>query len=142
MTDLQAALGVNQMRRLNEFVAQRHKISSRYDYLLKNLPVTIPFQQKGSYSGLHLYVIRLRLAEISLSHKQVFNELRANGIGVNLHYIPIHTQPYYQAMGFSWGDFPNAEKYYYEAISLPMYPKLNTELQSKVINTLYKILGQ
>ena len=107
------------------------------------MPIKLPYQAKNAYSAFHLYIIRLQLEKIGpLTHAQVFKFLRDNGIMVNLHYIPIHTQPYYQAMGFSWGDFPNAEKYYYEAISLPMYPKLNTELQSKVINTLYKILGQ
>jgi len=143
MTDLQAALGLSQMTRLGQYIEKRHKIANRYNQELALLPIKLPYQAKNAYSAFHLYIIRLQLEKIGpLTHAQVFKFLRDNGIMVNLHYIPIHTQPYYQAMGFSWGDFPNAEKYYYEAISLPMYPKLNTQLQSKVINTLYKILGQ
>src|SRR5699024_9443366 len=91
MTELQAALGISQMQRLGEFVAQRHALASRYNQLLSNLPLTLPWQHPDSYSGLHLYVIRLQLEQIEKSHLQVFEELRKAGIGVNLHYIPVHT---------------------------------------------------
>jgi UDP-4-amino-4,6-dideoxy-N-acetyl-beta-L-altrosamine transaminase len=141
MTDLQAALGVTQMRRLNEFVSKRHEIASRYNELLKSLPIELPSQIKNTYSGLHLYVIRLQLPKILLSQKQVFEELKANGIGVNIHYIPVHTQPFYKEMGFKIGDFPEAEKYYSEAISLPMYPGLSLEDQWKVVDVLASIVG-
>src|SRR5690554_3557585 len=110
MTELQAALGISQMQRLDEFVAQRHALAKRYDELLADLPIILPWQHADSYSGLHLYVIRLRLNQISKTHLQVFEELRAAGIGVNLHYIPVHMQPYYQNMGFKAGDFPETER--------------------------------
>ena len=142
MTDLQAALGVTQMQRLNEFVSQRHSIARRYDALLEHLPVAIPFQLEGTYSGLHLYVIRLNLDEIKVSHKQVFDALRESGIGVNLHYIPVHMQPFYKYMGFKIGDFPESEKYYSEAISLPMYPNLSEEDQNTVVDVLASIVAQ
>ncbi len=140
MTELQAALGVTQMKRLNEFVSQRHIIARRYDVLLEDLPVVIPFQMDGTYSGLHLYVIRLKLDNITISHKQVFEELRASGIGVNIHYIPVHMHSFYRSMGFKLGDFPESEKYYSEAISLPMYPNLAEVDQNKVVDILASIV--
>lgn len=139
MTELQAALGVTQMKRLNKFVSQRHIIARRYDELLEDLPFTIPFQMDGAYSSLHLYVIRLKLDKITRSHKQIFEELRANGIGVNIHYIPVHMHSFYKSMGFKLGDFPESEKYYSEAISLPMYPNLSEEAQDKVVDILASI---
>lgn len=142
MTELQAALGISQMMRLADFVATRHKIAERYNFLLKDLPVQIPFQLEDTYSGLHLYVIRLNLDEIRISHKQVFAELRANGIGVNLHYIPVHMQPYYKTMGFEIGDFPESEKYYSEAISLPMFPNLTEDDQNRVVDVLASIVAK
>lgn len=136
MTELQAALGLSQMERLDAYVAQRHEISRRYDDLLAALPVTTPWQHPDSYSGLHLYVIRLQLDKITRSHRQVFEALREQGIGVNLHYIPVHTQPYYRQLGAHSGSFPDAERYYAEAISLPMYPALNPDLQAQVVTAL------
>lgn len=141
MTELQAALGVSQMIRLDEFVAHRHAIAARYNEWLKDLPVITPWQHPDSYSGSHLYVIRLRLDDIKLTHKQVFEALRERGIGVNLHYIPVHTQPYYQAQGFKCGDYPEAERYYSEAISLPMYQGLSVEEQETVVTQLKEVLG-
>jgi len=138
MTELQAALGVSQMTRLDAFVARRHEIAARYDELLAALPVTTPWQHPDSHSGLHLYVIRLQLERIKRSHREVFESLRAQGIGVNLHYIPVHTQPHYQQMGFKAGDFPQAESYYAEAISLPMYPGLTAAQQDEVVRALGK----
>jgi UDP-4-amino-4,6-dideoxy-N-acetyl-beta-L-altrosamine transaminase len=140
MTDLQAALGTSQMTRLDEFVSKRHAIAKRYDELLASLPVVTPWQHPDSYSGLHLYPIRLKLGELKVSHSEVFDALRALGVGVNLHYIPVHLQPYYQSQGFKLGDFPEAESYYSEAISLPMYPGLTTELQDQVLNVLREAL--
>ena len=136
MTDLQAALGMSQMQRLDAFVAKRHVIASRYDQMLSRLSVVAPWQHADSYSGLHLYVIRLQLAKIKKNHRQVFETLREKGIGVNLHYIPVHTQPYYQRMGFNPSDFPEAKSYYAEAISLPMYPSLTEEQQVDVVRSL------
>lgn len=140
MTELQAALGVSQMQRLEEFIAARHKLARRYDEKLSELPVTLPYQLENTYSGLHLYVIRLQLDAINKTHRQVFEELREKGIGVNLHYIPVHTQPYYKTMGFDWGDFPEAEKYYQEAISIPMFHGMTLEQQDKVIAILTEVL--
>ncbi len=140
MTDLQGALGASQMTRLDQYVARRHVLARRYDDLLAELPVTTPWQHPDSYSGLHLYVIRLQLDKIRKSHLQVFEALRAQEIIVNLHYIPVHTQPYYQKMGFRAGDFPQAESYYAEAISIPMYPTMTEAQQDEVVTALREIL--
>lgn len=140
MTELQAALGVSQMLRLDAFVARRHQLAQRYDKLLAALPVTTPWQQPDSYSGLHLYVVRLQLDKIHKTHREVFDGLRELGIGVNLHYIPVHTQPYYQRIGFKAGDYPQAEQYYAEAISLPMYQTLSEQQQDHVVAALQKVL--
>jgi len=136
MTDMQAALGVTQLSRLDQYVARRHELAARYDDLLADLPVTCPWQHPDSYSGLHLYVIRLQLDRIEKTHREVFESLRAQGIGVNLHYIPVHTQPYYQQMGFKVGDYPEAERYYTEAISLPMFQTLAEAQQDEVAAAL------
>lgn len=141
MTELQAALGIVQMTRLKNFVATRHRLAKRYDRLLANSPVKIPFQLESNYSAFHLYVIRLSLDKISVTHRQVFEELRANNIGVNIHYIPIHMQPFYKSMGFKIGDFPEAEKYYSEAISLPMYTTLSEHQQDIVVEKLISALS-
>lgn len=142
MTELQAALGVSQMSRLKEFVTARHVLADRYNQKLAVLPLTLPYQLPETYSGLHLYVIRLQLDKITKTHKQVFNELRDNGIGVNLHYIPVHTQPYYQELGFKKGDFPLAENYYQEAISLPLFHIMSIEQQDEVVAVLSKVLQE
>lgn len=142
MTELQAALGVSQMQRLDEFVAARHALSKRYNQLLSGLPLVLPYQLKNTYSGLHLFVIRLKLNEISLTHKQVFDALRENGIGVNLHYIPVHTQPYYQAIGYSEGNFPESESYYQEAISLPMFHGMTEDQQDTVVRVIAYVLNK
>ena len=136
MTELQAALGISQMQRLDQYVARRHELAIRYDNLLAALPVTRPWQHPDSYSGLHLYVIRLQLDQIGKSHLEIFESLRQQGIGVNLHYIPVHLQPYYQAMGFKRGDYPEAERYYAEAISLPMFQTMSLEQQDTVLDAL------
>lgn len=141
MTELQAALGVSQMERLDAYVTRRHQLARRYDELLANLPVTTPWQHPDSHSGLHLYPIRLQLDKITKSHLQVFESLRELGIGVNLHYIPVHIQPYYQRMGFLPNDFPQAQAYYAEAISLPMYQTLTDTQQDQVIIALGKALA-
>ena len=140
MTELQAALGVNQMARLDDYVASRHALAARYDTLLAELPLTRPWQHPDSYSGLHLYVIRLQLERIGKTHRQVFDSLREQGIGVNLHYIPVHTQPYYQQMGFKAGDFPEAARYYAEAISLPMFQTMSEAQQDLVVAALRRAL--
>lgn len=141
MTDIHAALGLSQMQRLDEFVAQRHIIAKRYEALLAELPVVIPWQHPDSYSGFHLYVIQLKLPEIKKSQREVFQALRTAGILVNLHYIPVYRQPYYEALGFKSGLCPDAEKYYREAISLPMYPTLTEVQQNHVVTVLREALN-
>jgi UDP-4-amino-4,6-dideoxy-N-acetyl-beta-L-altrosamine transaminase len=140
MTDLQAALGLSQMRRLDEYVTKRHVIAKRYDQLLADLPVIAPWQHVDGYTGLHLYVIRLKLDQIGKTHRQVFEALREAGIGVNLHYIPVYLQPYYEKLGFRGGHCPEAEYYYAEAISLPMYPGLTEEQQNRVVEALHEAI--
>lgn len=132
MTDLQAALGVSQLTRLNQYVARRHTLARVYDEKLASFPVTTPWQHPDTYSGLHLYIIRLHPQQARRSHRQVFEGMRKRGIGVNLHYIPVHTQPWYARMGFRAGDFPESERYYREAISLPMYATLTEEAVAEV----------
>ena len=140
MTELQAALGVSQMERLDQYIARRHQLAARYNDLLAALPVSTPWQHVDSYSGLHLYVIRLQLEKITKTHRQVFESLREQGIGVNLHYIPVHTQPYYAQMGFKPEDFPVAQDYYREAISIPMFQTMSNEQQDQVVAAIAKAL--
>jgi UDP-4-amino-4,6-dideoxy-N-acetyl-beta-L-altrosamine transaminase len=138
MTELQAALGVSQMKRLDEFVSIRHQRQRYYNESLKNLPITIPFQNPDCYSALHLYPIQV--GEAGKSRKQIFHELRENGIGVNVHYIPIYSQPYYQEMGFNKDDFPNSENYYKNTISIPIFHGLTIKMQDEIYKILSSIL--
>lgn len=141
MTDIQAALGTSQLSRLDAFVARRHEIASRYNVLLKDMPLMLPSCDADAYSAFHLYVIRLKLDQLTKSHRQIFDELRACGIGVNLHYIPVPSQPYYRRFGFKDGDFPQAEQYYREAISLPMFYALTDHEQDQVVRALHEVLA-
>lgn len=141
MTEVHAALGLSQMRRLDAYVDRRHAIADRYDSMLAGLPVTTPLRSPGSRSGLHLYVVRLQLDRIPRGHREVFEQLRESGVGVNLHYIPVHLQPCYARMGFRRGDYPEAERYYSEAISLPMFPALTDAQQGQVVSALAKALS-
>lgn len=136
MTDLQAALGVSQMKRLDECVALRHKYKLRYDQLLKDLTLTLPYQSQESYSALHLYPIQINRERSDSSRKEVFQELRDNGIGVNVHYLPIHMHPYYQNMGFQKSNFPNSEHYYDNAISIPLFHTMTVTQQDAVVAVL------
>ncbi|MFZ3129571.1 MAG: UDP-4-amino-4,6-dideoxy-N-acetyl-beta-L-altrosamine transaminase [Desulfosporosinus sp.] len=140
MTDIQAALGASQMLRLDKFVERRNRLAERYNKALKDLPLFLPWQRPEVYSAYHLYVIQLKLDELVKSRKAVFDELRSAGIKVNVHYIPVHTQPYYQKLGFTEGDFPQAEKYYAGAITLPLYYGLSEEDQDYVITKVKEIL--
>ncbi|WP_419736694.1 UDP-4-amino-4,6-dideoxy-N-acetyl-beta-L-altrosamine transaminase [Pseudomonas sp. COR18] len=141
MTDLHAALGLSQAARLDSFVARRRELAARYDRLLADLPLTLPVAQPGAESAWHLYVVRLQLERIRVSQREVFDTLRAAGIGVNLHYIPVHLQPYYREQGFKDGDFPEAERYFGEAVSLPLFPLLTEEQQDYVVEQLRNLVG-
>ncbi len=139
MTDMQAALGASQMGRLAEFTAARVRLAERYDALLKDLPVKRPLLDDNRHrSGWHLYVIEL---DAGLDRRKVFEAMRAAGIGVNVHYQPVHTQPFYQARGFAEGDFPHAEAYYEQAISLPLYATLTDQEQDQVVAALIKAIN-
>ena len=137
LTDIQAALGLSQMTRLDQFIKKRHELAENYDKALANLPLTLPLQLKDCYSAYHLYPIVLK----EPGRREIFAKLHAAGIMVNVHYIPIHMQPYYQKLGFKKGDFPNAEKYYTQALSLPIFYDLSLREQTYVIEELKKILA-
>lgn len=140
LTDIQCALGLSQLQKIDEFVRKRHELAERYDQALKYLPVILPFQESYNYSAYHLYVIQLELEQIKKTRRQVFDELRATGIGVSVHYIPVHTQPYYRQFGFKQGDFPEAEKYYQAAITLPVYVTLAVSELNVIIRGIRSIL--
>ena len=141
MTDIQAALGLNQMERLDEFVERRHYIAQRYDEELKNLPIQIPMQKVDIYSAYHLYPIRISREKSNISQKQTYRLLHENGIQANLHYIPVYRQPYYERLGFKKGYCPEAERYHQDAISIPMYASLSETDQNKVVSVLHEIFG-
>jgi|TARA_B110000259_G_scaffold50037_1_gene58772 UDP-4-amino-4,6-dideoxy-N-acetyl-beta-L-altrosamine transaminase len=141
MTEIQGALGLSQMNRLDEYIKRRHDIANFYNESLSELPLQIPKQFKDSFSSFHLYVIRLNLSMIESSHKDIFESLRKDNILVNLHYMPVYLHPYYKNnLGFKSGHCPEAEKYYSEAISIPMFPTLSNEDQLVVVNALKKYL--
>lgn len=140
MTDMQAALGLSQLQHLETWVAKRNRLAQRYDELLASLPVTVPWQHPDAYSARHLYVIRIAADAGATGHRRVFEALRAGGIGVNLHYIPLHTQPYFaDTMGLS-GKWPEADRYYSEAISLPLFHHMTEQQQDEVVRVLREAL--
>lgn len=142
MTDMQAALGCSQMDSLDEFVARRRYLVKRYNEKLKNLPLRTPYQDEATNPSWHIYIIRVDFTKVKLSKKEIFARMRDRGIVLNLHYIPVHTQPYYQKLGFQKGDFPVSEKYYEEAITLPLYYDLTDEQQDEVIEALKEVLAE
>ena len=141
MTEMQAALGLTQTARLPEFVAHRQKMARRYDALLADFPLILPWQNPDSRSALHLYPILIDTDKTNRTRREVFDHLRAENIGVNVHYQPVHTQPYYQQLGFRRGDFPVSEWYYDRALSIPLYFGLDEEKQDRVIAALKGCLG-
>jgi dTDP-4-amino-4,6-dideoxygalactose transaminase len=143
MTDMQAALGLSQIERLNAFIKKRQEIATVYHNQLAHLPLILPFQHQDTYSAFHLYVVQLAPDfEYMGGRDRLFKRLREAGIGVNLHYIPVHLQPFYQKMGFSGGDFPTAESYYKTAISLPIYPLLQEKEHLFILETLRDKLNE
>jgi dTDP-4-amino-4,6-dideoxygalactose transaminase len=141
LTDLQAALCHSQLQRLDRFIGRRHELARRYDAALQAMPLVTPWQHPDTYSALHLYVIRLKLHEIRRTHREVFDALRAAGIGVNLHYIPGHRQPYYAGRAGASGGYPEADRYYADAISLPLFPLLADHEQDRVIGAVAEAVG-
>ena len=140
MTELQAALGFSQMDRLDEFVARRRYLVSRYNELLQDLPVVTPHVLEGANPSWHLYMVRVDFGRAKLNKVQLFEEMKKRGIVLNLHYIPVHTQPYYQKLGFKQGDFPHSEKYYEEIVTLPLYCGLTDEQQDFIVDELKYLL--
>lgn len=141
ITDIQAALGASQMERLDEFVARRHYLADRYDEALAGLPLVLPWRDPAAYSAFHLYVIRLRPDVYPKTQREVFEGLRQAGIGVNLHYIPVYLQPYYRRLGFGEGYCPEAERYYGEAISIPLYHGLSESDQDRVVDAIRRVMA-
>ena len=142
MSDIHATLGLSQLKRLNIFLKNRNRIAMQYNEALCNLPISLPKILNENYSSYHLYVIRLNLEEVNLSYNKVFNELRSKGIGVNLHYLPIHLHPFFSQKGFKKGDYPQAEKHGQEALSLPIFSSLNDNQQSYICEEIKKIIGK
>jgi UDP-4-amino-4,6-dideoxy-N-acetyl-beta-L-altrosamine transaminase len=141
LTDIQAALGLSQLNRLDQFIKRRHEIANIYKNLLIDKSIVLPYQNPENYSSFHLFVIRIKTKEFKISHKQAFEQLRNSGILVNLHYIPIYRQPFYSKFGFKLSDFPETEAYYSEAISLPMYPGLTETEVKEVVHRMTNPIG-
>ena len=141
MTDIQGALGLSQIERLDDFISRRHEIAREYDEKLSSLHIDIPFQRENTYSSYHLYPIRIMKNSLSDLQRIVYQDLRKNGIIANIHYIPVHRQPFYENLGFKLGDFPEAERFHREVLTLPMFPDLSTVEQNKVIKVLVELLG-
>jgi UDP-4-amino-4,6-dideoxy-N-acetyl-beta-L-altrosamine transaminase len=140
MTEMQAALGLSQMQRLSSFVERRRELAKKYNALLSDLPITLPQQHVETASSWHLYIVRFHLSTIGKTQTQIFDECRAAGIGVNLHYIPVHLQPYYSDLGFEQGDYPVAEAYYANAISIPLFHSMTDAQQDEVVRVLKEII--
>ncbi len=141
MTDIQAVLGMSQLQRLDAYVARRTELARRYDVALRGLPLRLPCIQPANLSAFHLYVVRLQAGVAGVTHRQVFDRMRQMGVGVNLHYIPVHLQPYYRALGFAPGQFPEAEAHGREAITLPLFAGLTEAEQDRVVDCLHQALG-
>ena len=140
MTDIHASLGINQMKSLKKFVTKRNSLARNYNNLLKALPLSTPEQSENTLSSFHLYIVRVDLKKLKNKKNKIFNLLRKKGIGVNVHYIPIHYHPFYQNLKFKKGYLPETEKYYEEALSLPIYPDLSFKDQKYIVNSLEEVL--
>ena len=141
MIDLEAALGASQLQRLDAYIERRNTLAARYDRLLTDAPLQLPTVERGNRSAFHIYVVRLKHEPGAKSHRRVFDELRSKDIGVNLHYMPVHLQPYYRALGFKCGQFPEAEAYAESAITIPLFPAMTNQQQDQVVDALHQTLG-
>ena len=141
MTDIQAALGLSQFGRLDSCIQRRNALARRYDEALKALPLQLPAVRAENRSAFHLYVVRIKRSMAGNTHRRVFDGLRSRGIAANLHYTPVHLQPYYRELGFSPGQFPEAESYGGDAITLPLYPTLSDHEQDQVVSALAQVFG-
>ncbi len=141
MTDIQAALGISQLKRLDYFVVTRNNLANRYNELFEELPITLPWNNPNCYSSYHLYIIRIPKESKVFNRKEIFERFRSNGIGANVHYIPVYRQPYYQKFNYNYNNFPEAESYYSEAISIPLFPTLTEQQQILISKTLSLPIG-
>ena len=140
MTDIQAALGLCQLERLDDFISRRHEIAAAYDWAIQSLPIIKPWQQPSVRSSYHLYPIRVNASYANISQQQVYDSLKSEGINVNLHYIPVYRHPFYEAMGFREHYCREADLYFRETISLPIYPALSKEQQEQVVLKIHTLL--
>jgi UDP-4-amino-4,6-dideoxy-N-acetyl-beta-L-altrosamine transaminase len=140
LTDMQAALGTRQLSNLDTWIERRHQIADRYDFELADLPIVLPVREQWAHSALHLYVVQIDPARAKIDRRQFFDGLRSAGIGVNVHYIPVHLQPDFMSLGFAEGDFPISESYYAQCVSLPMYATLSENQQGEVIKQIRRLL--
>lgn len=140
MTDIQAALGASQMERIDAFVARRRSLVARYNTALQDFPVKTPYVMEGADPSWHLYIVRIDFANVTKTKQEIFAEMAQKGVALNLHYIPVHTQPYYEALGHRPEECPNAMDYYREALTLPLYPGLTDDEQDQVIEALREVL--
>ena len=141
MNDIQAALGLNQMKRLDEYVQRRHVLAKYYDTQLKDFPIITPWQTPNTYSSYHLYPILINVNSDVKTQRQIYDELKENKIAVNLHYIPVHRQPYYENLGFNKNDFPIAERLHQKILSIPMYPTRHNKHKEYVVEALRKVMN-
>jgi len=140
LIDIQAALGTSQLDRLSDYIERRNELARRYDQMLAGLPLQLPTVQAKNRSAFHIYVVRLRREASTKTHRQVFDQLRQRGIGVNLHYMPVHLQPYYRNLGFTDGQYPESEAYGASAITLPLFPEMSDRQQDEVVQALRDVL--
>jgi len=142
LTDFQCALGISQFKKLGKFIKRRREIVKKYNEAFGNIKeIVTPYEKRDAKSTYHLYMIQLNIEMLKVDRKKIFDALRAENIGVHVHYIPVHLQPYYrEKFGYKKGDFPIAEKYYERALTLPLFPKMNDNDVKDVINAVKKVI--